>query len=563
MKIVGIVQARMGSTRLPGKVLLPIQSIPAVVLAARRAQRSGLEVRVATSVHATDDVLAEAVEKARIPLVRGPEDDVLSRFAQATADLPDDAIVARLTADNVFPDADFIGMVVDEFRIRDAAYLTSTAPESVVPYGLAAEVFRCGVLREAAQKASTRYEREHVTPWIKSVYGIESINPTDVPEAWGALRCTIDTLKDYGRVCRVFRTHGGYPVTISWRILCEILAELPCTPKFRVPVQGRNGIPHSVLVLGTAQLGLEYGWANTSGCPSEDQAMRIVERAIAHGVTHVDTARAYGDSERRIGLVLARGCCGGLTVVTKLAPLEPLQPDASKYCVRNAVDASVFRSCRELRTPQLDVVLAHRATHLDSHGGGVWERLCELRDEGTIGAVGVSVQNVDEASRALANPDVRYLQLPFNILDQRWLDSSFQEALRARPDVVVHARSPLLQGLLAVDDPDVWPRIPGVDPRRVLSALRALAARIGRRDVVDLALAYVRGQKWIQSVVSGAESVEQLMDTAKLMCSPPLSPADCNLVQSEIEQVPETLLNPALWPRPQEQLVKRMQCWSE
>jgi len=549
MRVVAIIQARMGSTRLPGKVLLPICGIPVAILAAKRAQRDIYEVRMATTTDPSDDVLVETAKEAGIPVVRGPVDDVLSRFVQATADLPDEALVVRLTADNVFPDADFISLILDQALKRDAIRLVTTQG-SGLPYGLAAEVFRCGVLREAAQKATTRYQREHVTPWIKSAYGAETVKVPDVPEGWSALRCTIDTLEDYERVERVFRMHGGDPVSVPWRTLCELLAEVSDTPMFRVPVREVNGIPHSVLVLGTAQLGMKYGWANTTGCPSEAEAVRIIEKAMNYGVTHLDTARAYGDSERRISVVLERGYRSKFTVVTKLDPLESLPPDAPEWCVRNAVDASVFRSCRELRTPYIDVLLAHRASHLDSHNGAIWKRLCELRDQGIIGALGVSVQNVSEAKRALANPDVKYLQLPFNILDRRWLDPAFQKSLQSRPDVIVHARSPLLQGLLALDDPALWPQVPGVDLQRLLSRIRALVAHLGRRDVVDLALAYVRGQKWIHGIVLGVEKVEQLTDAVELMSTTAaLTPAECKIVEQEIEGGPEELVNPALWPR--------------
>jgi len=105
-------------------------------------------------------------KEADIPVVRGPVEDVLGRFVEATADLPDEALVVRLTADNVFPDADLIGMIVDEFLRKGTTSLVAATPESGLPYGLAAEVFRCGVLREAAQNAVTQYQREHVTPWI-------------------------------------------------------------------------------------------------------------------------------------------------------------------------------------------------------------------------------------------------------------------------------------------------------------------------------------------------------------------------------------------------------------
>ncbi|MDI9391535.1 MAG: aldo/keto reductase, partial [Synergistota bacterium] len=316
MEKVAIIQARMGSTRLPGKALLPIAGFPIVVLAAKRAARNGLGVRIATSSERSDDLITETVEKAGISVVRGPAEDVLSRFVEATVDLSDESLVIRLTGDNVFPDADFIDMIVEEFQARNIEYLVTGIQNSGLPYGLSAEVFRCAVLREAHQKAKTHYEREHVTPWIKSTYGLNVFKPTDLPKSWGALRCTIDNLEDYARVCQVFKIYGGDLVHASWIELCKILAELPDAPKFRVPGREYGGRFHSILILGTAQLGMEYGRANTSGCPSEDEAMQILKAAVNLGVTHVDTARAYRDSERRIGLFLRRGYHQTIRVIT-------------------------------------------------------------------------------------------------------------------------------------------------------------------------------------------------------------------------------------------------------
>lgn len=548
MKAVAIIQARVGSSRLPAKALLPVCGIPVAILAAKRAQRNGLEVRVATSIDSSDDILVHMLQEAGLRVFRGPSDDVLSRFVQATDDLPDNATVVRLTGDNTFPDADFVDIVVQQFLSNNHTRLVATTQDSHLPYGLSAEAFRCGMLREAARKAVTPYQREHVTPWIRSTYGVESVRVPCGTDGWQNLRCTIDTLEDYERVWKVFQAGGGDPISISWRTLCEILARDANMSASRVPVREINGEPYSVLILGTAQLGMNYGIANITGHPSESESVRILKKAVEIGVTHVDTARAYGDSERRIGLVLESGYRSALRVITKLDPLSFLPPDASQVWVKAAVDASVFRSCRELCVPHLDVLLVHRAAHLSSHSGAIWQRLCELRDQGVIRQLGVSVQSVDEAKQALADPNIRYLQLPFNILDRRWLGADFQKSLRSRPDVIVLARSALLQGLLTIEDPALWPRVSGANPRFILSQLHSLVHRLQRRDVIDLALAYVRGQEWIHSIVLGVEKVEQLVDAAQLVSTPPLTPEECRLVEEAIAGGPEALVNPALWP---------------
>ena len=98
-----VLQARMSSSRLPGKAMMPIAGIPMVILAALRAGNQGHEVLVATSDATSDDAIADACETRGVRVVRGPLDDVLGRFLIASEDLDDADIVVRLTADNVVP----------------------------------------------------------------------------------------------------------------------------------------------------------------------------------------------------------------------------------------------------------------------------------------------------------------------------------------------------------------------------------------------------------------------------------------------------------------------------
>ncbi len=200
------------------------------------------------------------------------------------------------------------------------------------------------------------------------------------------------------------------------------------------------------LVLGSVQLGLEYGAANRTGKPSRETALRLVRRAAESGMT-LDTARAYGDSEERIGEALAFR--KPVRTITKLSPLADLTDRPSWLAVCAAVDASIEQSRFALQRDKLDCVLLHRASHMTAFDGAVWARLLELRREGMIASLGVSVQNTSEALMALASQDVDHIQLAFNILDWRWREAGVIAAIRRRGDVTVHARSIFLQGLLA------------------------------------------------------------------------------------------------------------------
>jgi aryl-alcohol dehydrogenase-like predicted oxidoreductase len=308
----------------------------------------------------------------------------------------------------------------------------------------------------------------------------------------------------------------------------------------------RSGNP-AELIIGSVQLGLAYGAANRTGKPDRQTALRLVRRAADAGVGGFDTARAYGESEDRLGEALKGR---RVPTITKLSPLSELPPDAPAEAVVAAVDGSIARSLGALQRDRLDCLLLHRAAHLSAFDGQVWKRLEHYLARGTIGSLGVSVQSPAEARKALAHPNVRHIQLPFNILDWRWAEANVIAAIRSKPSVTVHARSVFLQGVLTAGDPSVWPRVEGVDSLALISWLDGCAESFGRQSVADLCLAYVRGQDWIDGVVIGMETEEQLETNLALTIRAPLAPAECDELEASRPRVPEQLLDPARWPRP-------------
>lgn len=294
-------------------------------------------------------------------------------------------------------------------------------------------------------------------------------------------------------------------------------------------------------VLGCVQLGIAYGVANRTGKPSAESAIALLSRAFAEGLWCFDVARAYGDAEDRVGAALSGTPA---TIVTKLSPLTGADTVAVALA---GTEASIAESLRALRRERLDVLLLHRAIHRTAFDGILWRRLLELQQAGTIGRLGISAQTPDEVIAALDDPAVVHIQFPYNVLDWRWQNAF--EALALRPDVTVHVRSVFLQGLLAADDAQLWPAVPGVDAASLVQALTALANDLERESVADLCLAYVRGHHQIHGAVIGLETIAQLDANFALFAKPALTPAQCATVRARLPQVPEQLLNPALWPR--------------
>lgn len=542
-----VVQARLASTRLPAKALLPIAGLPSFVLCARRAANTGLRVVVATSVERGDDVLAAAAQQAGVAVVRGPHDDVLDRFVQASAGLPGDTALVRLTADNVLPDGRFVAGLVEEFRRRGVDYLGTSSPVDGRPYGLSAEVFSVAVLRRAGVAAKSAFDREHVTPWMRREGRPTTSVHEGAPAHWSRLRCTLDTFEDYTRLLQVFEGETD-PVTATWERLVERLAAVtPGGREPRCPFRvGNDGRVHSALSLGTVQLGLRYGIANQHGLPDDGQTAALLTEAVDVGITALDSARAYGRSEERIGALLSAGQRGRIAIVTKLDPLAGLPADATPESVGHAVDASVFRSAHALRERPLDTLLLHRWAHHDAWGGAAWARLLALREQGVIRRLGVSVATPAEAIAALGDPHVEHLQCPVNLIDARWREPALLAAVARRPEVVVHARSTLLQGLLLLP-PARWPAVPGYDRKALGRALDDSVAAFGRVDRSDLCLAYVRGLPWVHSLVVGMETVEQLRANLALAQRPALGDAERAELERRLPAVPLAVTDPSRW----------------
>ena len=204
MKTLIIVQARMTSTRLPGKVLLPLAGEPMLTRLIERLRRVRRAdgIVVATSTNATDDPIAALCSQLGVPCHRGSEHDVLSRYADA-ARLHGADVVVRITSDCPLIDPALIDQTIAAFDEGGSDYVSNMLPPTW-PYGMAVEVFSAAALAQAHAEATQAAEREHVTPflyWHQERYRLRNVaSPVDLSHH----RWTVDTPEDYALVSRLF-----------------------------------------------------------------------------------------------------------------------------------------------------------------------------------------------------------------------------------------------------------------------------------------------------------------------------------------------------------------------
>lgn len=185
------------------------------------------------------------------------------------------------------------------------------------------------------------------------------------------------------------------------------------------------------LALGTVQFGLDYGISNQAGQVGDDTLDDILTLACQLGIDTLDTAQAYGNAESRLG---SRHSADFL-LVDKLAP----------GILATEVAASVDNSLRQLARPRLDGLLLHRGQDASP---ALFEQLMELQRQGKVGKLGVSVYSPDELDLWLSQGyPLQLVQLPANLLDQRFLRTGWLDRLQAL-GCEIHVRSLFLQGLL-------------------------------------------------------------------------------------------------------------------
>lgn len=211
--VVAIIQARMGSSRLPGKVLKDIGGKPMlerVVVRARRARSLG-RVVVATTTDPGDDSLVNYCRRQGFPVFRGHPYDVLDRYYQAAKRF-DAEVVVRLTADCPVIDPHEIDRTVAAFLDAKVDFAANRLPppwHRTTPIGMDTEVVTFQALTRAWREADAKYAREHVMPYFYEENGRFNILLVDHDPDWGGLRLTVDTREDLELVRKVYAYFGN------------------------------------------------------------------------------------------------------------------------------------------------------------------------------------------------------------------------------------------------------------------------------------------------------------------------------------------------------------------
>jgi len=288
---IAVIQARMGSTRLPGKVLADLGGRPLLDLMLARLRPAPVDaVVVATSTSTHDDPVVRACRAVDVPVVRGPEADLLARFTVALQAFPADNVV-RLTADCPLADPDVVGQALTRHHETGADYTSNTLIRTF-PDGLDTEVVRAAALQQAAEEARDPDEREHVTPFIYRRPERYRLVSFASGEALGAERWTVDTPADLERLQAIVARLDD-PVAADWRTIVTVAGRsaVSDSPDLRVepeldgePAARRWRVLRRGALIGHVGLHVRSGRGSLRtdiGPADRQQAVDLVRRALA------------------------------------------------------------------------------------------------------------------------------------------------------------------------------------------------------------------------------------------------------------------------------------------
>ena len=293
----------------------------------------------------------------------------------------------------------------------------------------------------------------------------------------------------------------------------------------------------SRMTLGTVQLGLDYGIANTEGKPTTEKAFSILDKAVEKGVNCLDTASGYGDSERIIGgWMKDRGADrDSLSIVTKFK-LGDIDADDVEY----ELIGSVERSLVVLGTDYVDYLLMHDASEYARFGPYIDTTVEKLMKQGCVKEAGASGYDYDGIREIVENDMYGAFQIPVNILDHR-LTRDGMEKLAGK---TVFARSIYLQGLFFVNTNELQGNLREIIP--YIKKIREIADRYGF-SVARLAMGYVNSLGYVDSLVVGADNPGHVSDNAGLIGAPRFAGDMMFKIKSELWGAPGWLFYPWLW----------------
>ncbi len=286
------------------------------------------------------------------------------------------------------------------------------------------------------------------------------------------------------------------------------------------------------LGLGTVQFGIKYGIANQDGQTPKSEVEAILKMAEHDGISYLDTAIGYGESENVLGQSLDP--VSSFRIVSKIPKFSTLP--VGSLDIATIIEASLLR----LKRKSIYAYMFHHAQDLlDPAGEMAWQKASLLKEQGHFQRLGVSVYDKETLDAIMARYPVDIIQVPMNVLDQRFCEPSYMQGLKSK-GVEVHVRSVFLQGLFHLPPDNVDPFFDDILP--CLNSLHAEANSLGV-STLELGLDFIKRQNGVDAVIVGVDNRVQLAEIINIFAMRSLPKID----YTKYRIFDPKYLNPSNW----------------
>ena len=294
----------------------------------------------------------------------------------------------------------------------------------------------------------------------------------------------------------------------------------------------------SKIVIGTAQMGFNYSITKNKLFTSKKKIKEIFTYAKKNKIKFLDTAMNYGDAQKKIGYFDKKKEFKVITKLSKIGniPLTKLE---------NVVKKKIFKTLKDLKRNSIDILLIHNFEDVYLNKGKLLSVLHNLKKRGIIKIIGVSVYSPKEASYCIKQKEVNFLQIPFNILDQRWKNKDFLINLKKRKDVIIQVRSIFLKGLI-LNNYELWPSSIKKS-KQIVEKIEKLVIQLKRKNKIDLCLSYINSFKWIDFITVGIDDLDQLKEIVKFRYGKKMFLSEKKTIYNNFKQLNDQTLIPTRW----------------
>ncbi len=293
------------------------------------------------------------------------------------------------------------------------------------------------------------------------------------------------------------------------------------------------------LCLGTVQFGMKYGINNTLGQPAEEDVFKMLNMAIENGIHVIDTARAYGTAETVLGRFFKSiKNVDSLKIISKLRPNVMDKAESDVYGV---VRKEFENTLERLQVQHLDGYLLHTPQYI--YEAEIVKSLRQLKEEGLVDHIGVSIYDLQEGYAALETEGIDYIQLPYSILDQRGIQDGFIQKAK-KHGVTIFTRSAFLQGLFMMEEKNI-----PVHLKHVIPYFERFNNILDKYSVNKLPalIQFVKQEQDIDYLVFGVDTKEQLVQDINIFQEQTVPEAFITELKQAFVNVEKSIVFPSLW----------------